>query len=86
MVLLIVVIVLTGLVVVLGIQVYYILRDFRTTVGKTNKILDDVSSISGSMSSTVDHFSSFGSGFKMISSLFSLVSLFKKKMKDDRTS
>lgn len=62
--LIIVVTILTTLLTVVGIQVIYILREFRKTVEKTNKILDDTSVISESVAEPVESFSGFLMGLK----------------------
>ena len=72
-ILLFVVVVLTILLVVLGVQVFFILREFRKTVNKANKVLDDTSSITGSVSgplSSISSFSYLSTGMKIGSALF----------------
>ena len=49
-VLLLVLGILTVLLVVLGIQVYFILKEFRKTVTKANKVLDDTEQITRNVS------------------------------------
>lgn len=44
----------TGMLTVIGIQVYFILREFRQTLVKANKVLDDTGVISGSVSQPVN--------------------------------
>ena len=75
-ILLFVVVVLTILLVVLGVQVFFILREFRKTVNKANKVLDDTSSITGSVSGPLASFSSFSylsTGMKIGSALLKLI-------------
>ena len=50
LVLLFVIIVLTLLLVVLGVQVFFILREVRHTLFKANKVLDSADSIAGAVS------------------------------------
>lgn len=57
-VLLIVISLLTILLVVLGIQVYFILRELRRTVQKTNKILDTTEQITESVARPIESVSS----------------------------
>ena len=64
MVLLIVVVVLTGLLVVLGIQVFFILRELRQTVSKANRVLDDTAQITESVSAPLNSLSSIIEGVK----------------------
>lgn len=64
MILLIVIIVLTILLVVLGIQVFFILRELRVTVKKTNKILDNANSITENIDGPLSALSSLVLGVK----------------------
>ena len=70
---------LTILIVVLGVQVYYILKEIRFSVQKTNKMLDDAGKVSGTVSDGVTSMSGFMNGIRtglqMITSL-------QKKEKD----
>lgn len=59
-----VIIVLTVLLVVLGIQVYFILRELRTTIRKANKVLDDTATIAESVSGPLSMVSSLTAGMK----------------------
>jgi len=59
-----VVIVLTILLVVLGIQVFFILRELRKTIDKANKILDDTGAITESVSKPISSLSSIAMGLK----------------------
>lgn len=61
-ILLFVIFVLTILLVVLGIQVYLILREFRRTVQKTNKVLDDAGVITESVTGPVSALSTLATG------------------------
>jgi hypothetical protein len=64
---------LTILLVVLGIQVFYILKEIRFSVQKTNKMLDDAGKVSGTVSEGVTSMSGFmngiRSGLQMITAL-----------------
>lgn len=60
-ILLVVVIILTILVVALGIQVFLILRDFRQTVHKANKVLDNTNTITKSVSEPLNNLSQLAS-------------------------
>lgn len=62
---------LTLLIVVLGVQVFYILKEMRISAQKVNKMLDDAGKVSGSVSSTVEGMSGLVSGIKTGLSLFS---------------
>lgn len=59
-----VVIVLTILLLVLGIQVFFILRELRKTIDKANKVLDDTGVITESVSKPISSFSSLAMGLK----------------------
>ena len=72
--------VLTILLVVIGIQVVYILKEFRKSMEKINKILDDAGLMSGSVAKSVSALSGVTDGLK---TAFSILGIFKKKTKDD---
>ncbi len=57
-------IVLTILLVVIGIQVSRILNEFRLSVQKTNKMLDDAGKVTGRFSEGVEHVSGFMNGIR----------------------
>lgn len=80
-----VIIVLTLLLVILGIQVFFILKELRKTIDKTNKILDDTSAITESVSGPISSFSSIAMGLKAgakIAKIFN-TSKDKKHKKDE---
>lgn len=60
----IVILVLTILLVVLGVQVYLILRDLRHTIAKANKVLDRAGEITESVSAPISSLSSIIMGLK----------------------
>ena len=76
----IVIIILTVLLTVIGIQVYRILKDFHKTVNKMNKILDDSSVVSEIAAKEATSFSDFMNG---ITSLFSFLGALKKRHKNE---
>ena len=80
-VLLFVLFVLTILVLVLGVQVFFILRELKQTVMKANKILDDAAIISKSVSGPVSSLSSLAAGVKTGALLAGLLK--RKKEKSD---
>lgn len=59
-----VIIILTVLLVVLGIQVFFILRELRKTVEKANKVLEDAGNISESISKPISSLSTIAMGLK----------------------
>lgn len=63
-VLLFVLLILTILLLVLGIQVFFILRELRQTVTKANKVLDDAGMITESVSGPISTFSNLAAGVK----------------------
>ncbi|MFH1832698.1 MAG: hypothetical protein ABH816_00835 [Candidatus Levyibacteriota bacterium] len=80
-VLIIVLIVLTVLLFILGIQVFFILRELRQTVSKANKVLEDTGTITESVSGPISKISLLASGLKA-GSIFA--SIFNKKLKKHR--
>ncbi len=85
-VLLFVIIVLTLLLLVLGAQVYFILRELRATVIKANKVLDDTGLITESVSTPIASLSALISGVKTgasIAKLFQQEKPSKRKRSED---
>lgn len=85
-VLLFVIIVLTLLLLVLGAQVYFILRELRATVIKANKVLDDTGLITESVSTPIASLSALISGVKTgasIAKLFQSEKPSKRKRTED---
>jgi len=62
LVLLLVIVILTMLLVILGVQVYFILKDLRGTVKKANKVLDTTNNITESVSGPIASVSTLVSG------------------------
>lgn len=71
--------VLSILLLVLGIQVFFILREVRNAISRANKLLGDASLISESISKPVVSLTTILSGAKLGSFLVSLLSERKKK-------
>lgn len=78
-VLLFVLVVLTSLLLVLGIQVFFILKELKRTVSKANKVLDDTGVITESVSGPVSAFSSLAAGIKTGVTIASFLKGKKKK-------
>lgn len=76
----IVIIVLAILLLALGVQVFFILREFRKTVSKANKVLDNTNIITGSVSAPLSSVSSLVAGIKTGASF---LNLFKKIISKD---
>ena len=70
-----VIIILTVLLVVLGIQVFFILRELRQILDKANKVLDDTGVITKSVSTPLSALSSLATGAGIG---ISFANLFKK--------
>ena len=77
-----VIIALTILLVVLGVQVFFILKGLRKTIEKANKILDDAGSITESVSGPISSLSSLSMGLKTGAILAKLFNK-KKHHKDE---
>jgi len=87
-VLFLVIIVLTTLLVVLGIQVFLILRELRKAVGKANKILEDAGIITESVSTPLATLSTLMMGIKTGASVANLLKkvtkIGEKKIEDNK--
>jgi hypothetical protein len=66
----VVVLALTILIVALGIQVFYILKEMRVSAQKVNKMLDDAGKVSGTVSEGVTGMAGLVSGIKAGMSIF----------------
>ena len=60
-----IIIVLTILLVVLGTQVFFVLKELRKTLDKLNKVLDDAGLITESVSKPISSLSSLTEGLKL---------------------
>jgi hypothetical protein len=79
--LIIVVSVLTILLVVVGIQVFFILREVKFSMQKLNKMLDDFSKISSSVVKPIEILSNSAIGLSSLGKIFSFLK--SKKEKED---
>lgn len=77
-VVLFVVVALSALLLILGVQVFFILKDLRRAVTKANKVLDDTSVITETVSGPISSLSTLTSGIKMGATLLKLLK--KKKI------
>lgn len=75
----IVIIVLAILLVILGIQVFIVLRELKETVSKANKVLDDTGVITESVSGPISSLSSLVMGIKTGAVAASILKRKKKK-------
>jgi len=76
-----VIIVLTILLLVLGVQIFLILKDFRKTIKKANKVLDDTGQITETVSGPLSNLSGLAAGIK---TGISFINLFKKNKKNHK--
>jgi hypothetical protein len=76
-----VIVVLAILLLILGIQVFFILKELRRTIFKTNKILDDAGVISESVSTPISSLSALATSVKTGARIAKF--LRKKKILDD---
>ncbi len=74
--------VLTVILAIIGMQIFYILREGRRSIEKVNKMLDDVGSITSSVAKPIINLSSSISSFSGITGLLSWI--FKKKNKEGK--
>ncbi len=79
----IVIIILTILLLALGVQVFFILKEFRKTVLKANKVLDNTNVITQSVSSPLSSLSGIAAGIKTGASF---INLFKRIILKDEDS
>lgn len=78
-----VIIVLTLLLLILGIQVFFILRELRKTIDKANKVLDDTGMITESVSKPISSFSSLAMGLKTGAKIAKILNIDKRHHKDE---
>lgn len=78
-VLLFVIVLLTALLVVLGVQVFFILKELRITLDRANKVLENTEVITESVSEPMSFLSGLLTGTKSLSSLAKILGAKKKK-------
>ncbi|OGH03000.1 MAG: hypothetical protein A2798_01050 [Candidatus Levybacteria bacterium RIFCSPHIGHO2_01_FULL_37_17] len=83
LILFLVIIILTILLVVLGIQVFFILRELRKTVDKANKILEDAGEITETVKKPVSSLSTLAMGLKTGATIAKIFQGKKKDKKDE---
>ena len=79
-----VILILTTLLLVLGIQVFFILKELRKTLNKTNKVLDNTDEITESIKRPLSSFSALLMGLKAGSSLMKIINKGEEKDKEDK--
>ena len=72
--------ILTLLLVVLGVQVWYILKEMRTSLIKMNSMLDDGKKITATIGDSISGIAGVASGIRAALSVFKV---FKKKDKEE---
>ncbi len=72
--------ILTALLVFLGVQVWHILKEFRLSIQKVNKMLDDAGRVTETVGDTAEGMSGLVSGLK---AGLSLISSFRRRREDD---
>jgi len=80
--LIVVIVVLSILLSVIGIQVFFILREVQRSIQKMNKMLDDAGTISESISKPIASLSNSITGVSGIAGLFGWLASRKKKRKE----
>jgi len=83
LVLLLAIVILAVFLLVLGIQVYFILKDFRKTVGKLNRVLDNTESITSNISKPIDNLSSLAAGFHGGGSIVTAIKFVRNLVSND---
>lgn len=78
-----VILILTVLLVVLGIQVFLILKELRKTIDKVNKVLDDTSVITESVSKPISSLSTLAMGLKTGATIAKIFQGKKRDKKDE---
>ena len=80
LILVLVIVLLASVLTVIGVEVFFILKEFRLSVRKINKILDDSGMISESVAKPIQSFSGFVMGLK---SGVNFMKLFSKFTQDE---
>lgn len=80
---LIVLVVLTTLLIVLGVQTFFVLKDFRKTLSRANKVLEDTSHITESVSAPITSLSSILTSVKVGKIITSILQRGEKKENKD---
>jgi uncharacterized membrane protein YqiK len=78
-----IIIILTVLLVILGIQVFFILKVLRITIEKANKILEDAGNITESVSKPISSLSTLAMGLKTGATIAKLFQGSKREKKHE---
>lgn len=79
----VVIVALSILFIALGVQVFFILREFQKTIRKANKVLDDTGVITQSVSGPISNLSMLASGVKAGAFIASLLQKKHKKHQEE---
>ncbi|PIY65194.1 hypothetical protein COY91_03200 [Candidatus Shapirobacteria bacterium CG_4_10_14_0_8_um_filter_39_15] len=79
LILVLVIVLLASVLTVIGVEVFFILKEFRFSVKKMNKILDDAGLISESVAKPIADLSGFISGLKSGAHLMKFISRFTEE-------
>lgn len=82
--LIVVVSVLTVVLAIIGIQVFYLFREFRRSVEKVNKILDDAGTISSAITKPIASLSNSLGSFSGVAGIFSWLFNRRKKKEEEK--
>jgi len=77
---------LTVLLVVIGIEIFRILREAKKTIERTNRILDDVEEITNAVSRPVEGMASLVAGIKQGTAVVKVLGKLFHESKDDEES
>lgn len=83
-VLLFVIVLLTILLLVLGVQVFFILRELRTTINRANKILENTQHITESVSEPFTFISGLLTGSRSLSSIANVIKALRGKDREEK--
>ena len=78
-----VIVILTFLLITLGIQVYFILKEVRRTLEKTNKVLENTETITESVSKPISSLASVAMTFNKTGSILAIAKIIKMILHPD---
>lgn len=80
----VVIVILAILLLILGVQVFFILREFRKTVTKANKVLENTENITESVSAPISSLSKIATSVKTGATIFSFIKKIVSKDDDSK--
>lgn len=72
--------------VIIGVQVFYLFREFRRSVEKVNKILEDATTVSAAITKPITSLTNSWGNFSGLTGIFSWLLNLRKKKEDDNES